>query len=129
MSIPNCENPIVTFYLTVSGGIIPSGTINITENGEYDVSQYATAIVEAGAAPILQDKTITPTTSQQIITADEGYDGLGTVTVNAVTSNIDNNIQPGNILEDVFILGVEGTVKSEETIFREVNLEEFGNNI
>lgn len=129
MSIPNCENPIVTFYLTVSGGIIPSGTINITENGEYDVTQYATAIVEAGAAPILQDKTITPTTSQQIITADEGYDGLGTVTINAVTSNIDNNIQPGNILEDVFILGVEGTVKSEETIFREVNLEEFGNNI
>ena len=31
-----------------------------------------------------QDKTITPTTSQQSITADNGYTGLGTVTINAI---------------------------------------------
>lgn len=59
--------------------------------------------------PKLQDKTVTPTTSQQTITADEGKDGLGTVTVSAVTAAIDENIIAGNIKSGVTILGVAGT--------------------
>lgn len=38
----------------------------------------------AGGEPVLQNKTVTPTTSVQSIKADSGYDGLGTVTVNAM---------------------------------------------
>ena len=34
--------------------------------------------------PVLQDKTVDPTTSQQTIMADNDYDGLNTVTVNAM---------------------------------------------
>ena len=65
--------------------------------------------IQQGSAPSLQNKTVSPSTSQQSVTADQGYDGLGTVTVGAVTSSIDANITAGNIKKDVSILGVTGT--------------------
>lgn len=55
-----------------------------------------------------QNKTVSPLTISQTVEADNGYTGLGTVTVNPVTSSIDNNISAGNIKKDVTILGVTG---------------------
>ena len=60
-----------------------------------------------------QSKVATPTTNQQIITADTGYE-LENVTIEAVTNEIDNNISAENILQGVSILGVEGILKPEK---------------
>lgn len=63
----------------------------------------------------LQNKTITPTTEEQIITSDSGYDGLSKVIVQAVTSSIDANITQENIKAGVSILGVTGTYEGVDT--------------
>lgn len=57
--------------------------------------------------PVLQNKTIAPTTTEQTITADDGYDGLSTVIVNG-----DSNLVPENIASGVSIFGVEGTLEA-----------------
>ena len=57
----------------------------------------------------LQAKTVDPTLQGLVVLADAGYDGLSSVTVNPVTSDIDPDIQAGNIRRGVEILGVTGT--------------------
>ncbi len=63
-----------------------------------------------------QIKTVVPSTSEQTISPDAQYNGLTSVTVNAVTSAIDSNIVADNIKKDVSILGVTGTYAPEEGI-------------
>lgn len=69
--------------------IIPIGTITISSNGTgIDIAQYASANVNVNAPTInLENKTITPSETKQTITAGSGYDGLGTVTINAITAS------------------------------------------
>lgn len=65
------------------GYIQPSGTKDVTENGMHDVTEYASVNVAVPEKmPVLQDKTIT---ENGTYTADAGYDGFGTVTVNVPT--------------------------------------------
>lgn len=63
--------------------IVPSGTKAISANGEgIDVAPYAE--VDVDVQPSLQSKAATPSTSQQTIAPDSGYDGLSSVTVAAM---------------------------------------------
>lgn len=65
-----------------TGGIVPSGTILITENGTVDVTQYASAEVNISSTPSLQSKSVTYTANgTATITPDEGYDALKKVDV------------------------------------------------
>lgn len=101
------------------------------------------ALPEAGGGtvdPVLQSKTVSPATSEQVVTPDEGYDGLSDVTVEAValqskiiipsaseqtvapdsgydglsqvTVEGDSNLVPANIVSGVSIFGVEGSAES-----------------
>lgn len=58
-----------------------------------------------------QTKSITPTINLQTITPDENYNGLTSVEVSAVTSDIDENIKAENIKSGVEILGVTGILE------------------
>lgn len=79
------------------------------------INEYS-ALVDSIVELKGQTKTVVPSTSEQTISPDAQYNGLTSVTVNAVTSAIDSNIVADNIKKDVSILGVTGTYAPEEGI-------------
>lgn len=94
------------------GGDLTTITVDSSSNsatyyvpdGYYGFSQFS---VEPY---VLQDKTVNASTISQRITADNNYNGLGTVTIKPVTARIDSNIKASNIKQGVTILGVNGSV-------------------
>ena len=76
-----------------------------------------------------QNKSVDASTASQSITADQGYTGLGTVTVNAVTSSIDSNITAGNIKDGVNILGVTGSYSGSNQMLMSISMNPSTNSI
>ena len=73
--------------VTVSASDLVSGSDTFTANNTYDVTNLASVTVEVDYSPELQTKTnIDPILSSQTIYADEGYDGLYSVQINAMPS-------------------------------------------
>ena len=77
-----------TGNITVSA--VPTETKNITANGTYIPSngKYFSSVNVSivGDTFDTQEKSVTPTESEQVITPDAGYDGLSSVTVEAISS-------------------------------------------
>lgn len=60
-------------------------------------------VQSGGASPTLQSRTVTPSSSQQTIYPQSGYDALSSVVING-----DNNLISSNIKSGVSIFGVNG---------------------
>ena len=69
----------------VTGSFTIDAELNTQDDLITQIQSVVNSLPEAGSVePTLQDKTVSPSTSKQTVTADSGYDGLGTVTVNAM---------------------------------------------
>lgn len=89
MSISSEINRIKT---NIADAYTQAGNKGATLPQNQNSANLASTIQSISTQPNLQSKTATPTTSQQVITPDNNYDGLSQVTVNAVDNTIDNNI-------------------------------------
>lgn len=98
--ISNLQNKIVT----------PTDQIQtITASSGFDALSTVTVL----STPI-ENVTIRPSTEDYVVRRNEGV-FIDTIEVQKVTSDIDANIQPGNIKQNMSILGVVGTYKGEPT--------------
>lgn len=81
-----------------------NSTLEVVPDEGFDALSNVTITgTRLGTADIVPEKT------EQEITPGYGYEGFTSVTVQPVTSDIDENIKPENIAEGVEILGVVGT--------------------
>lgn len=87
LEMDSSAHAATSWTATYSGGnlTISSQSTNVGgyfhQPGYYQLTYYVDA-----SAPQYQSKTVTPTTSQQVITPDNGYDALEQVTVNRIPS-------------------------------------------
>ena len=87
----------------LSAGNIKSGvTVKIGDSTDDDCVTYVTGTY-AGEAVVLQSKTVTPTESTQIITADTGYNALSSVEVEPISDMYVGSAVSRNTATDVII--------------------------
>lgn len=131
----------VTKSKTIDSGYYKGGSVSIvtqektaTANGDItpDAGKVLSKVTVnvSSEAPILQEKSVTPTKSVQEITNDEGYDGLSKVTVGAIPAAYQDvtgvTAEAGDVLANkVFVdstgATVPGTMQNNGTVEAKIN--------
>lgn len=101
------EEEIINNIVTKLGGT------PVRNHGVAGAIGALTKVVDVDSMHNLSTLSVTPTTSAQSITPESPVDGYSSVSVEAVTAAIDQNIVAENIKSGVTILGVEGTYTGE----------------
>jgi uncharacterized repeat protein (TIGR02543 family) len=76
----------VTLGNTEIASLSNTGSVTLATAGTYVNEDITVDYTKSGGTPTLQSKTVSPSTSQQTVSPDTGYDGLSSVTVNAMPS-------------------------------------------
>lgn len=124
---PNGEMKIITpdsgydGLSSVQVNAVSASELNVTSNGTYTPasgSYYNRVIVNTDSSTEfnLQTKQVTPTTSPQSVTPDEGYNGLSSVTVSAIPSRYADvsglSISVGDVISGVQFIDSTGATKT-----------------
>lgn len=131
----------VTKSKTIDSGYYKGGSVSIvtqektaTANG--DITPDAGKVLSKvtvnviSEAPILQEKSVTPTKSVQEITKDEGYDGLSKVTVGAIPAAYQDvtgvtaearDVLANKVFVDSTGATVPGTMQNNGTVDAKIN--------
>lgn len=126
-AIPNSQTQVITpdsgydYLSAVTVNPVNATQLEVTNNGTYTPaagSYYNSVVVntESSTEFNLQTKHATPTTSPQSVTPDEGYNGLSSVTIDAIPSNyadITNvNATVGDVISGKTFVDSTGTSKT-----------------
>lgn len=100
--------------LDISGEPAVVAPKTITKPGTYlasddDLTGFSQVTVES-PEPSLQTKTLSPTESEQVVTPDQGYDGLSSVTISAISSSYVGSLIDRNDSTDLSVSGATVTV-------------------
>ena len=93
--------PLASAFGNATAADVAEGKTFTSEAGLLVKGTYEPTTTE----PSLQAKSVTPTSSEQTVTPDSGYDGLSQVTVSG-----DSNLIADNIKSGVIVFGITGTL-------------------
>lgn len=105
------------FYVNQGTGAFETGEHRLTvgryvgiyvgseEEAPNDTSLYKWSLISNNGELLLQNKTVTASSEQQIISADDGFDGLGEVTVVGNNIAVENLANPDGIIPNKYLSG------------------------